>query len=379
MRKVRISDQLTDKIKVEADKCIGCNICMGNCPMLEAFCDTPKRLLEDLAKDKQADVSLPYACALCNYCITVCPKDVDLKDVFYNLRAETVDQLKTPPKELGYRSVKFHQNNSFSKIFSTDVKALEDKKIRRVFFPGCSLSSYSPDIVDKSYKYLQEKLPGIGIMLKCCGNPTYSMGQQEKFKDLYKTVEDEFECNKIDEVIVACLNCYKTIKRTSKNVKVTTLWEILSEYGVTEDKKLYYENTEKIFSIHDPCPTRYEAEIHDSVRDILKQLGIKTCEMEFNREKTLCCGSGAMIGVTSKDLAVEQREKRAGQSKSDYIVTYCEECVESMKEGGKNSVHILDLLFNKDIEKTFNQADVGIINKWVNRYKTKRRIDSYDK
>lgn len=377
MRDIKIPEDIIKKIEKEECKCIGCRLCMKNCPMLEAFCDSPKELLKDLKNSKEADITLPYSCALCNYCTTVCPKDVDLKDIFYDLRAHIVNTEDSPPKELGYNAVKFHQNNSFSKLFSTDIKELSNNETKRVFFPGCSLSSYSPEIVMKTYDYLREKLPGIGIALKCCGNPTHAMGERERFNELYSGVKDEFEENEVDEVIVACLNCYNTIKRNSKNLKVISLWEVISEYGVPKEKKDYYKFLYKEFSIHDPCPTRNEDRIHDAIRDILNQLGIKVVEMEFNRRNTLCCGSGAMIGVTSKDLALKQREKRANQSESDYIVTYCEECVESMKQGGKKSIHILDLLFNDNIEEKFDQEYINTINKWLNRYKTKRRINSY--
>lgn len=379
MRDIKISEDIVKKIEKEEEKCIGCRLCMKNCPMLGEFCDSPKELLKDLKNNKKADITLPYSCALCNYCTTVCPKDVYLKDIFYDLRTHIVDTENSPPKELGYSAVKFHQNNSFSKFFSTDIKELSNSETKRIFFPGCSLSSYSPDIVMNSYNYLREKLPGIGIVLKCCGNPTYSMGEREKFNNLYNGIQDEFEKNEIDEVIVACLNCYKTIKRNSKNLKVISLWEVISEYGVPKDKKDYYKFLYKDFAIHDPCPTRDESKIHDSIRDILNQLGIKITEMEFNRKNTLCCGSGAMIGVTSKELSYRQRKKRANQSKSDYIVTYCEECVESMRKGEKKSIHILDLIFDNDIEEKFDQDDINTISKWINRYKTKRRINSYER
>ena len=379
MKTIKIRDDLALKIEKEADKCIGCNLCMKNCPMAEKVLETPKELLEDIKGKKQVAIDIPYSCALCNYCTAVCPKDVKLRDVFFDLRTNIVDVLKTPPKELGYNSVKFHQNNSFSKVFSTDIKTLDEKGKGIVFFPGCSLSSYSPDIVMDTYEYLKEKLPEVAIALKCCGNPTYSMGESEKFSKLYNDLDREFKNNNVKEVIVACENCYKTIKNNSPDIKVSSLWEVISKHGVPDRKKSYYESLDKAFSIHDPCPTRNESKMHDAVRSILSELGIKVKEMEFTREKTLCCGSGAMIGVTSKELAMKQGEKRANQSTETCIISYCEECVESIRKGGKESIHILDLLFNKDIEETFDQEDINFINKWFNRYKSKRRISTYVK
>jgi hypothetical protein len=46
------------------------------------------------------------------------------------------------------------------------------KTIKRLFIPGCSLPSYNPETVCNILEYIQEKLPGTGTILKCCGKPT---------------------------------------------------------------------------------------------------------------------------------------------------------------------------------------------------------------
>ncbi|MGL5693292.1 MAG: heterodisulfide reductase-related iron-sulfur binding cluster, partial [Peptostreptococcaceae bacterium] len=129
---------------------------------------------------------------------------------------------------------------------------------------------------------------------------------------------------------------------------------------------------DKEFSLHDPCPMRYEKEIHNDVRSILNELGIKVVEFDQNRENSECCGSGAMVRVTNLDVSMKQTNKRADQSKTDTIISYCESCCESMLSAGKKSLHILDFIFNEDVisKNKFTQDSTSVIHKWKMRYDT---------
>jgi Fe-S oxidoreductase len=350
---------------------------MKNCPMLEAFCDAPKELLRNILKEKEIDPKIPYSCALCGYCTQVCPRGVDLKEDFLALRKHIVNVNKGVPNSLKAGAVKLHQAHSFSKRFTAMAQSDKHEHKRRIFFPGCSLMAHSPQIVMKTYAYLKERLGSIGILLKCCGNPTYTMGEENKFIKYYGGLQQDFRQMQVKEVIVACQNCFQTIGRNSADIKITSLWEVIGRMGVPNEVKDIGRDIPISFALHDPCPTRNERRIHEGIRRIVDELGIQIEEFPFAKDKTLCCGSGAMIGVTNPALAANQMKKRAQQANSEYILTYCEECVESMKRGGKKSIHILDLLFDEEVYKNFefDQASKSTLQKWINRYKGKRMIE----
>lgn len=374
MKKYKISHESLEKVKLENEKCIGCKICMKGSPMLNHYCDSPLDILGEIIDSKEVDSEIPYSCALCGYCNYVCPKNVDLKGVFLSLRQDIVESTEgNLPKELGYSSVKFHQKNSFSKAFSTDILHLEDYS-ETVFFPGCSLMAYSPKIIENTFEYLRKHLSGIGIYLSCCGKPTNCMGFKNDFKDYYKILEEEFKEKDIKRVITACPNCFVTIRDKSPEIEVVSLWNTLRDIGVPENLKGIGKDLDISFTIHDPCPTRLETETHRAIREITCELGLKINEMKYNRENTLCCGSGGMLHLTNKTISESQMSRRAREARDEFIITYCEECVESMKRGGKSSIHILDLLFNEEIYNRFNQGDLNTLSKWLNRYRGKRRI-----
>ncbi len=267
--------------------------------------------------------------------------------------------------------VKLHQLSSFSKFFTASSDYNKDNI--RAFIPGCSLTDYSPEIVMKTYKYLNDNLGDTGIILKCCAAPSKISGDKQGFKSYYSQLQEEIEKMKVKEIITACQTCYKTIKENSPDIEVKSIWEVINDIGIPHDVKDRYKDLDIVFALHDPCPIRKENIIHESVRAVLSEMGIKIEEFNNCREKTSCCGG--KLSINNKELALNHMRKRAYEADSNYILTYCESCVKSMKTAGKNSIHILDLVFNDSINSQFDQQEVNYLKKWMNRYKCKTYIE----
>lgn len=365
---MKMSDYSLSLVREEQEKCIGCKACMKGCPMLHKYCHNPKDLLTELLNEGAFDYKLPYSCMLCGYCAEVCPTGVDLKALFLQLRKDVVNESKGKlPKELNSKAVDFHQSFSFSRIFTSDIQNLQS---RTIFFPGCALMANSPEIVENTYNYLREVIPGTGIYAKCCGKPTLFMGKEGKFREYFGILEKEFREKGVERIITGCQNCFMTIGQNSKGLEVVSLWEVLATKGIPKEKVGIGKDLDSDFTLHDPCPTRSVNIIHESVRSILEQLGLSYGEMKFNRNRTLCCGSGGMVGLTEPKIAKDHTSRRASEASADYIITYCQECTESMRRGGKKSYHILDLLFRDDFQN-MKQENKGAIEKWLNRYRGK--------
>ncbi|MBU3128837.1 4Fe-4S dicluster domain-containing protein [Clostridium tagluense] len=375
MRKISLSEDILKRVDTMSKECIACKKCMKNCIMLDEYCSSPKELFSEIIRDREIDIKIPYSCNLCNLCSEVCPRDINQKELYLELRRYAFKNHKKAIMPLGYKVVKFHQKNSFSRFFSASSKGVEDVT-STAFIPGCSLMSYSPEMVMKTYKYLQNIIPGIKIILKCCGNPTHTMGDENGFKQYYSQLDHEIQKLKVAEIITTCPNCFISIKKNSPNLKITTVWEKINESIIPDGLLNKYDNVDIKFSLHDPCPTRYEGNTQDAVREIVEKMGIKMEEFKFSKGQTLCCGAGAMVGVTNNKLATEHMSKRAADAPSDHILTYCQTCAESLSIGEKNAVHLLDLMFNEEMFSNliFQQKKSNTAEKWMNRYKGKRRI-----
>lgn len=358
---------IIDKIQQDKDKCINCKKCFINCPMMKDFASSPKEIMIGLLNHKIDIGDISYSCMLCGLCTEKCPKDIDLKSTFYDLRKDLFKNNNKEVKKRNYNTVRIHQINSFSKVFS---KSLNLKNSKALFLPGCSLSSYSKDIVLKTYEYLKLYYKDVSLTFNCCGKPTIAMGDIDKFKKYYSQLDEIIEKNNIEEIIVACPNCYNTIGKNSKDIKITSVYEVISKNGISKDLENYYKGVD--MAIHDSCSVRNEANIQECVREILRNLGINIIEFKNNKQNTVCCGAGGMVGVTNRNLALEQMKKRGNETSCNNIVCYCESCCESLLNSGKNVLHILDLLFNKAviIDKGLTQSSQSTIEKWKMRYKS---------
>ncbi len=368
---MKLNIKILEKINEDKDKCINCKLCFNDCPMMRDFCESPKALMEKMLNEEVDLAEISYSCMLCGLCYEKCPKNIDLESNFYEIRRSLLKKDKKEVKNKGYNVVRFHQINSFTPIFSKTVRKKQSKSI---FLPGCSLSSYSKELVMNTYNYLKGIYEDIGITFKCCGKPTLAMGDIYKFNKYYSNLKNLIEINNIEEIIVACPNCYKTIGKSSKNLKVKSVYEIINEFGLPNNVKNNYSKIK--FAVHDSCSVRNENGIQDSVRNILKDLGIDVVEFKNNRENTVCCGAGGMVGVTNTNLALRQMIKRGNETSCENIVCYCESCCESLINSNKNILHLLDLLFNKDVidKKIFTQDKTNTINKWKMRYKTVKSV-----
>ena len=140
---INLNEKTLEEIKINENNCINCKRCYNSCPMMSKYSSSPKELMKKIITDKGVDKNIPYSCSSCAVCNLKCPKDIKIKEMFYDMRKDIFNNDKKNINDIGYNSVKFHQINSFSPVFS---KSFSNKSTKKLFFPGCSLSSYSPEI-----------------------------------------------------------------------------------------------------------------------------------------------------------------------------------------------------------------------------------------
>jgi NADPH-dependent glutamate synthase beta subunit-like oxidoreductase len=364
----------------EASRCFQCECrdCMKECLMLNDFTTCPGELFRGIIAKGDVDPLIPFSCNMCKQCTLVCPNEFLMMDRFMDLRIQMTSRNRGKSPMKGHKAIDIHQMLGFSRFFNTTLSANHGSKTKRVFIPGCSLPSYNPELVGNILLHLQDRLPGTGAILKCCGKPTKALGQVEAFKERYAELQAEIDRVGAEEIIVACQSCYVTMKEYSPNQKVRSLWEVLPEIGLPEGAAGIGKDSGLNIAVHDSCPTRDVPEISDGIRQIMGSLGYAIEEPAHTREKTLCCGFGGMVVPANPDLARRVMERRTEEVKSDVMVTYCAACRESMIRGGKKAVHILDLIFGGPYkaDSVFPGPGTSPITAWVNRYKAKSIIRS---
>ncbi len=265
------------------------------------------------------------------------------------------------------KGVRNHQILSASSFFTFGKAPRTEKGVpMTIFYPGCSLPAYSPDLVLKTYGYLQRVIPGIGIILNCCGKPCQDMGDEPRFHKVLNGSIKQFSRLGVEEVVLACINCHKTFRENS-DIKIRTVYEIMSESGLPE----YMSGKGGRITMHDSCPARFQPKIRDAARNIVSRLDYEIDEFNSRHEKTQCCGAGGCSPKGNTTLAERHTKARAARAKSQ-IVTYCAHCRERFSTQVP-ALHILDLVFSTSPMKKHREHNDGWLN-WFNRWFLKKRL-----
>lgn len=260
------------------------------------------------------------------------------------------------------------EETAVSKEIWTISPGKDADSCERVFMPGCSLSAYSPELVQKTYSFLADHLGNVGIALTCCGGPSQLIGRVEQARQVAKRLEGELLSLGAKEIITACPYCTNNLSRYFMKIKVVPLYPLLMD--LENDLLSRGKGT---FSLHDPCSARGWPDVHDAVRFLIVRSGSLYEEPEDNRERSQCCGMGGMVMLANPSIAIS-RSKRAICGTDHDIVTYCCSCRNMFSSQGVGAIHLLDLLFRDEpaewaafppSDPATGEANTRLLGNWI--------------
>jgi Fe-S oxidoreductase len=347
-------DYSRQEAEQEAGRCVQCQCleCVKVCTYLEQFGAYPKRYAREIYNNESIVMGTRHAnklinsCSLCGLCQEVCPHDFAMQDLCLEARRSMVRRGKMPPSahEFTLLDMEFSRSDRFALARHQPGRTAG----ARVFFPGCQLCASSPKEVRRVYDHVCGSFSdGVGLILGCCGAPAYWAGEEALFQRELDALRDQWIGLGRPEVILACSTCYRVFKEKLREIPILSLWPVLEEIGLPEAER---HVAEVPVAVHDPCTTRHEAGIQESVRRLLERLNTPVEEMGLSREKTECCGFGGLMQDANPELAREVVARRAEESALDYV-TYCAVCRDNLAAVNKRAVHILDLVFPDPAEK----------------------------
>jgi NADPH-dependent glutamate synthase beta subunit-like oxidoreductase len=360
--------------RAEADRCLSCvcSQCVKNCPFLQHYVQqfpyTEKELVRLLRERGLADPLIPYSCHYCGLCQAVCPQDLHAGQPCLAAREALVARGQGPLP--AHKGIQNYVKWGTSPIFALSRPDPATGKAARVFFPGCSLAGHATAVVKAAYAYLHRKLPDTGIMLNCCGAPSYFMGERAVMLGIIRKVAGELEKLGAQEIIVACPHCYQTFTEFLPEIKTRTIYEVLNEVGLPAGAS---NPAPAIFNIQDACGARQAPQIHAAVRRLVQDRGYAIEEMPHNRERSICCGSGGMVPAVAPELAKKMTDFRLAEASRD-LVTYCASCRSRLAKTGYPTLHVLDLVFNPAWPRTKTQPPPPSRVRWWRRWRLKRHL-----
>jgi Fe-S oxidoreductase len=328
------------EIQTILDSCIDCGLCTDECDFLLKYGESPRELAEHYRENRFADNPvIPYSCNLCGLCEVRCPEGLNAGDMIFEMREEMVKAGIAPLPQ--HTPIKEIQQFYISDEFRAALPAPGKTRTHLLFFPGCALSAYSPDLVLRTYDHILKSLPDTGIMLGCCGGPVYLLGDTDTARHIEEGIAEDARQLGADGIITACPYCYVLLKKNRPDLNPIPLYTILEEIGVP----VQHSSGQPPFTIHDPCSIRNEPGIQESARALLRQSGHTFIETGHSGKTTHCCGMGGMVYAANAGVGAAKTRRTTREAKGE-IVTYCATCRETIAGQTGQVVHLLDLIFN---------------------------------
>jgi glutamate synthase (NADPH/NADH) small chain len=348
--------------------------CVKVCEFLADFKGYPKKYIRQIYNNlsivmgQRHGNKLVNSCSICGLCKEVCPEDLHMGEICKAARETMVRQGKMPPSahEFALRDMAF----SNSEKCALKRHQPERNSSTFLFFPGCQLSASSPGNVKQTYSYLMERLQGgVGLMLRCCGAPADWAGRKEAFSDALSEFEAQWEEMGRPELIVACSTCYSVFKAHLPHMKMQSLWKVMDTLGLPDSARM----EPMAIAVHDPCTSRHESHIHESVRNILGRLGYEIHELPLSRDRTECCGFGGLMYFANREVAEKVIQRRIAESPHDYLA-YCAMCRDHFSSKGKPTWHLLDLIFGPGDRDKATQRGPDYSSRRENRARLKNSL-----
>lgn len=216
---------------------------------------------------------------------------------------------------------------------------------KKIFWPGCAMLKLDSNLMRELYDALKVEVPNLGISTFCCSKPTMSIGNEKQNQTRVGELENYYASSGVEEIYTLCPNCLATLPKTF-NGKVISAWPLVLEYVKKNSEKSEIFTNE--YKLHHPCTVRNLTVVKDEINEILDFRGIDY----LKDDKVICCGRKDMIFIANPEAADKiwnACEKKHGNLPA---VTYCESCVEAFRGKGKEAYNVLEVVFDKKVERS---------------------------
>jgi Fe-S oxidoreductase len=392
----------TWKQLLDLDACTACGRCQARCPAYNSGKPlSPKQVILDLRNYMHDVVVTPvagaggngvearrmvgdviqddtlWACTTCGACVQECPVMIEHIDTIVDMRRhlvmnearmpETVEQTLRSMEQRSHpwRGTPYTRTNWLEGL---DIPILSEKGgADYVFWVGCTGA-----LMDRNMKVTQAMatilkaaevdFAVLGEEEVCTGDPARRLGNEYLFQMLAQRNIETLQRYGVKKILTQCPHCFNTL--LNEYPQFGGSFEVIHhtqfvERLLREGKLKLTKPITQTITYHDSCYLGRHNGIYQAPREILQQIpGVKTVEMEHNRERGLCCGAGgghAWMDENSPRKVNFMRTEEAVHTKADVIGSACPFCLQ-MFEDGIRGVHVEESLAVQDLAEIVAKA-----------------------
>ncbi|MGV8084269.1 MAG: (Fe-S)-binding protein [Coriobacteriia bacterium] len=366
-------EEAREVLSAAEEACVACEVCTDSCEVLSQERLTIGEVVSRVLSGDTGDalVQAIARCNLCGRCCVDCPADIKSRSAMIASREVLGDQ--GVPVFENYKSL-FSDGiltvfPAFKNRYSISYEDLARERCDTVFFPGCSLSTYAPQLTRKVHEWLERDGAEVALLDDCCGATLACAGLAEQEAELRSLLIGKLRSMGAKRIIAPCPNCYYGLGGRGKamweesavleGVEIASLPSLLLEAGVRV-------SASESLTFHDSCPDRERGFIGSGVRRLLA--GSNLLEMGYSGRHARCCGSGGLVSsVDSKvcETAANRRIADARASGADRLVTACASCCHRLAGGADPGeiAHYLELVFDTPVDWDDVNSKLAVLRK----------------
>lgn len=333
-----------------SEECSQCNGCVPDCDLLRGCGLNPGEIAKKLLSgDESQEIrDIIQRCDLCGFCTRDCPSALSAGDLFKNARALLVEKSKLSLDgfELMFVDRQWDAFSLYRDTYKISYEDLKREHYDTLFFPGCSLATYAPELTRAAYKWMQSQGMVLGFSESCCGKPLESLGLENRKEQLQHRLLSQLQAAGATRVVTVCPNCHANLASGLEGIEMISLYKLLREAGVR------VPGTEPL-TVHDSCADRASGAFGAELRTLLS--GHRIVEMEHSGKETICCGAGGIVPAIDPELCSSRARRRVDEFEKtgvESMVTPCMACSRRLSNAAKKGEvrHCLELVFNLPVD-----------------------------
>ncbi len=341
--------KLTQGVKHQMERCLGCRACASECPSGVE----PNRVALFVRSEYVAKEGLPFIKRFIFRRALRSPQLMALISRLLGLaqHISAIDLQNNPLRLLlpliGVRRDKDLPVMGRRPLFSIVPEIIEplgDEKTSVLYFPGCTTNLIYPEIGLAVLSILQKLGARVLIPhnLVCCSTPVFSSGDIAGASWLARRNIKIMAAAHVDYIVTSCGSCGLTISRewidvlkipeaASIGAKVVDISTFIAKYASENDIRQLAGN--EIVTYHDSCHLNRGMNVRDEPRQLLQaSLGKRFVEM---KAADRCCGGAGTFSLYHPELSQEVAEVkmcRLAESGADVVAAGCPACLMQLRD-----------------------------------------------
>jgi Fe-S oxidoreductase len=334
--------------------CFQCGVCTASCPW-NLVRDQPMNVREMVRRAQLGVDGLDgelWLCTTCSQCVALCPRGVDVPQVFRSLRAEAW-RAATEPETLAAVLWNVHQDGNpwgqppsqrMAWAEGLNLPAFDAARHDVLVYVGCS-ACYDGRL-QKVARSLVEVLRAAGVAFgvlgedePCCGESVLGLGNQDYFREVAGRNSERFSDAGVATLVALSPHCADVFAQhcgAGEQFRPLHYTQYLADL-LAQDRLPALAAESMALTYHDPCYLGRTRGVYEEPRELLSAVeGIELREMENNREQALCCGGGG--GRLWFDTPLDERFAplriaEAEATGATVIATACPACLSCLEDG----------------------------------------------